>query len=392
MTDILYHHRIASKDGQYVHIDEIITALKKQNHQVRLIGPDIAEKNDFGHDGGFVNTLKKNLPKFVYELMELGYGLIVAIKLCKAIKQKRPDVIYERYNLYQPVGVLVAKWFKIPLILEVNAPLKEERERFSGGLGMPRFAKWIENFTWRNASRVLPVTNVLAEHVRKAGVPNDRIDVVHNGVKESVVESSRDLSTENKETTTVGFVGFMHLTCGVEWAMEVIAEPGNEKVELLCVGDGNIIPELKERAASLGVSDRVEFTGLVGRDEVMSHVSNMAIALQPDVTAYASPLKMFEYMVNKCLIVAPDSENIREILTEDCAEFFEHGNPDAFKDALRNALVEIPELPQKRESAYNRIIEKQFTWDENARRIVTMSESLSEDKTTNLGQEQAAEK
>ena len=28
---ILYHHRIASKDGQYVHIEEIIKAMKKQD-------------------------------------------------------------------------------------------------------------------------------------------------------------------------------------------------------------------------------------------------------------------------------------------------------------------------------------------------------------------------
>ena len=113
---ILYHHRIASKDGQFVHIDEIVSALKELGHEVSVIGPDVAESGDFGHDGGFVTKLKKKLPKAVYELMELGYSAIAAFKLIKQIKKDRPDVIYERYNLYQPAGIVISKIFKIPLI------------------------------------------------------------------------------------------------------------------------------------------------------------------------------------------------------------------------------------------------------------------------------------
>ena len=40
---ILYHHRIASKDGQYVHVEEIINALRKAGHQVFIVAPDRAK-------------------------------------------------------------------------------------------------------------------------------------------------------------------------------------------------------------------------------------------------------------------------------------------------------------------------------------------------------------
>jgi glycosyltransferase involved in cell wall biosynthesis len=375
--NIIYHHRIASKDGQFVHIDEIVTALRKQNHSVRLIGPLMTENSDFGHDGGIVNKLKANLPKFIYELMELGYSLIAAYKLIKEIKKERPDVIYERYNLYQPAGVLVAKWFKIPLILEVNAPLKEERERFSGGLALPRLAKWVEDYTWRNASKVLPVTDVLASHCLRAGVKKGNIDVIHNGVKQSVWESTKNKDIDiGDNVLTVGFVGFMHLTCGVEKALSVVAKETNRRVHMICVGDGNVIPELKAKAASLGAEDRITFTGLVGRDDVLSYVDKFDIALQPAVTDYASPLKMFEYMAYKCLIVAPNKSNIREILSNETAILFDGIESSGFTNALRDAIKNYPEHESKRERVHASLMEKKFIWDVNAQRIVDHATDL----------------
>ena len=39
---ILYHHRTASKDGQAVHIEEMIEALRSLGHEVRIVAPVLA--------------------------------------------------------------------------------------------------------------------------------------------------------------------------------------------------------------------------------------------------------------------------------------------------------------------------------------------------------------
>ncbi|WP_048900264.1 glycosyltransferase [Photobacterium swingsii] len=124
---ILYHHRIASKDGQYVHIDAIVSALREQGHTVIMVAPNVAENSDFGSDGGWVSRLRQKLPKFISELLEFGYCFYDFIKLCQAIKKHQPDAIYERYNLYLPSGIWAKQLFKLPLILEVNSPLYQER-------------------------------------------------------------------------------------------------------------------------------------------------------------------------------------------------------------------------------------------------------------------------
>ena len=68
---ILFHHRIASKDGQYVHVEELINALRKLGHEVIIVGPNHIEKKRFGAEDGFVSTLRRKLPKGIYELLEV---------------------------------------------------------------------------------------------------------------------------------------------------------------------------------------------------------------------------------------------------------------------------------------------------------------------------------
>ena len=373
---ILYHHRIASKDGQFVHVEELTNALIEQGHDLLFVAPQVNEQSEFGHDGGFVSQLKAGLPAWIYELLELTYSLWVFVKLVKAIKTFKPEFIYERYNLYQPAGIWAAKLFNIPIILEINAPLVEERSRYSG-LSLKRLAKNIENYTWKGATHCLPVTDVLADHLRNAGVAEKNITVIHNGVRQAFIDEM--ISTpidQNKNEIVIGFTGFINPWHGMDKAIEAIAEHKELPLKLMCIGDGKILNELKKQAEDLGVADKVEFKGLVTRDKVLAFVKQFDIALQPDVTAYASPLKMFEYMAVGSLIVAPDYPNIREILSDDTALFFEKGNQKSFKATLNEAIEHYLKHADKRNAVKQSVIDKGFIWQENAKRVTNLSAEL----------------
>ncbi|WP_085300423.1 glycosyltransferase family 4 protein [Cognaticolwellia mytili] len=373
---ILYHHRIASKDGQFVHVEELTNAFIEQGHDLKFVAPSLNENSDFGHDGGFVTKLKKLLPRSLYELLELSYSLWIFIKLVKAIKQFNPEFIYERYNLYQPAGIWASRLFNIPLILEVNAPLVYERKTYSG-LSLVRFAKWIENYTWKNATHTLPVTDVLADHLRKAGVKEENISVIHNGVNQPFIDQmlAKPINS-NKKEIVIGFTGFIHPWHGMDKAIEAIAKHKTLPLKLICVGNGNILPDLKAQAESLGISDKVEFAGLVTRDKVLNYVEQFDIALQPDVTDYASPLKMFEYMAVGSIIIAPDCPNIREILSDDTALFFEKGNQTSFIEQLVFAIDNIEQLETKRIAIKNSVIDKKFIWQENTKKIIDLASTV----------------
>src|SRR5262249_36665981 len=140
---ILYHHRTASKDGQPVHIEELIAALRARGHEVRVVGPEAPSGAGMGAQTPWVHRLRATLPKGLYELLEFAYTLVAYWRLRKAAAEFAPDVIYERYNLYLLAGWLLKRRLRLPLLLEVNAPLALERGRY-GGLGLPRFARWAE--------------------------------------------------------------------------------------------------------------------------------------------------------------------------------------------------------------------------------------------------------
>ncbi len=184
---ILYHHRTASKDGQVVHIEEMISAMREQGHEVLVVAPKLASGLEMGGEVGcWVQRLKSMLPKALYELLELAYSLVVYRQLIAAAKAFKPDCIYERYNLFLLSGAMASRRLGVPLLLEVNSPLVQERSSHSGGLTLKGLARWAEGRAWSSATTyVLPVTQVLAGHVKANGVPDERIVVNPNGINEA---------------------------------------------------------------------------------------------------------------------------------------------------------------------------------------------------------------
>ena len=267
-------------------------------------------------------------------------------RLWRAWRRLRPDVLYERYNLYFPAGSWLRWLTGVPMLLEVNAPLVHERSRF-GGLGNPRFAAWMEGVQWRSADGVLPVTQVLAGFVREAGVPNARIHVIQNGVGEEFLGSTADGSViRNRfglgDRIVLGFTGFVREWHGLDRVIDFVAENGaRHDLHLLIVGDGPAIPALRRQSAERRVADRVSFAGLVARHDIIDYITAFDVALQPHVVAYASPLKLIEYMALGCAIVAPATPNIREILSDSEAVLFEPSDPQGLPEAIARLSTDV---------------------------------------------------
>lgn len=383
---ILYHHRTASKDGQAVHIEEMIEALRAEGHEVRVVAPDVGEeagegdKSQMGRQIDWVHRLKSVLPKALYELLELAYSLHAYRKLKVAAAEFRPDVIYERYNLYLLAGALLKKRLGIPLLLEVNSPLVFERSRHSGGLALPWLARWAEGSAWRAADYVLPVTRVLAGYVKEYGVPEARIAVIPNGINKAHFaaapmpeDAKAKLCLQGK--LVLGFTGFVRDWHGVDHVIDWMASaaaPGN--VHLLMVGDGPARRALEEQAGKLGLADAVTFTGVVHRDAVPAYVAAFDVALQPAVTAYASPLKMMEYLMLGKAIIAPSTPNILEILSDgENAAMFDAREAGSLENTLARVCRDVALRDRLAIGASETIDRLQLTWLGNARRVATLA-------------------
>jgi glycosyltransferase involved in cell wall biosynthesis len=384
---ILYHHRTASKDGQAVHIEEMIAALRADGHEVCVVGPSSGEHGKMGGGVSWVHRLKAELPKAIYEILELAYSLHAYRKLKAAARHFKPDIIYERYNLYLLAGSMLKNRLGIPLFLEVNSPLVFERSQHGGGLALPWLAKWAEGTAWRAADYVLPVTRVLAGYIMEYGVPEKRISVIPNGINKAHFAQAPDpeyakgkLGLQNK--LVLGFTGFVRDWHGVDRIIEWMASPdAPENIHLLVVGDGPARSSLEIQAISLKIGDKVTFTGVVHRDSVPAYVAAFDIALQPAVTSYASPLKLIEYMVLGKAIIAPRTPNLLEILTNGVnAALFDETCPSSLTETLTRLCRDTHFRQQLSVATRESIDRFQLTWTGNARRIIDLADKRISEK------------
>lgn len=372
---ILYHHRIRSRDGQSVHLEELIHALRGLGHEVVLVGPNAFARVSFGHEPRLLAHVKEYAPKILYEMLELGYNIPAFLRLHRACRKHRPDFIYERSNLYLLAGVWCRRLDRVPLILEVNAPLARERNGF-GGLGFPGLARKLERWTWQNADIVLPVSRALADEVRAGGVPAERIAVVPNAIDPAKFTSREDSASAKAELQlsdklVLGFTGFVRDWHGLNRVIALLARrdvPAN--FHLVIVGEGPGIEDLALQARNLAVAQRVTFAGLVERDGIARHLAAFDIALLPKCVDYCSPLKLFEYMAAGKAIVAPDQANVREILVSgESGLLFKSDSAESLDNALLSLAKDVSLRDWLGQNARALIASRGYTWQRNAERV-----------------------
>lgn len=377
---VLYHHRTSAQDGSAVHIEGLVQALRAQGHEVVVVAPPVATRPATA--GGWLGGLRRRMPRFVHELLELAYNVPEALRLARAVREHQPDVVYERGNLFTVSGALLAPRYGLPRIVEVNAPYFLERSRH-GGLALKGLARWTEAIAWQRADAVIPVTHALARIVEDAGVARERIRVMSNGVDLQVLRNAPAAGDARAQLgwdgrVVLGFTGFVREWNGLEAAIDLLAAPGSADLVLLVVGDGPARAELEARAQRLGVGHRVRFTGRVERQAVPHWVAAFDVALQPAANPYASPLKLFDYMALGRAIVAPDQPNIREVLQhERDALLFDPREPESFAVSVRRLAADRALRERLGAAARTTLQQREMTWSNNARRVIELALRLT---------------
>ncbi len=396
---ILYSHRTLSADGQRVHIDALTNALAARGHEIMICGPGErravgvhawskearlrgARKKPLAAGASSSAGWGKRIPA-LYEMAELFYSVPGLLRLQQAASEFLPDVIYERYNLFYHAGGVLAKLLGLPLIMEVNAPLADERAAH-GALALKGCARFGERMIWRSADAVLPVTGVLAEKVAAAKVAQDKITVIQNGVDHSFLDGPDGIEIRQRYALNgklvLGFTGFVRDWHGVDRVLNFMARAGRKDLHLLLVGDGPARAALERQASRLGIFEQLTVTGVVQRDEIAEYVAAFDLALQPAVVDYASPLKLFEYMALGKAIIAPDSDNIKEVVTDgEDVMLFKRDNEAALHAALA-AVIDDPGLRARLGNAARAgLLKRQFTWDDNAAKVERIAHHLIAD-------------
>ncbi len=328
----------------------------------------------------FVSDLTGKFPHWLYECAELAYNAYGLILLSASILKRKPDLIYERYALFTFAGVVASKIFRLPIIVEVNSPLSLEKKNY-GDLFFQRLAKRCERWICSSSFKTIAVTGELKKILaNRIGVPPEKIVVMQNGIDSGLfrpdIDGRRIRAEYGLESKTVlGFVGWFRKWHGLERLIRAYADCRMDEkgAVLMLVGDGPAMEDLLAVRRDKNLSDKeVMFTGPVPRNRIPEYIAAFDLCLQPDVTPYASPIKIFEYMAMGKAIMAPARENIVEILGGNYPGLFKADDFDDMARKISNLIETKNETKKLSVLVRNIMKNKRYSWDENAKNTLRL--------------------
>lgn len=324
---VIYHHRTQGNGVEGVHIRGVTKGLMEQGHVVDIISAHgtVSSTDTSGPERKglkqLFSTVAKNTPEIAFELLEILYNALALAKLARRVKAKRPDLVYERYALFLVSTVWYCRAKRIPVIVEVNDSAVVDRVR---PLLLKNVAAALERWVFRNASGLIFVSQRFADIVQRNYGEIAPIIVSPNAVDMRDYETSMSSRTRTREKLSIGkcvlfgYVGGFHQWHGIGWFVkEITPELKRYKdLKLILVGDGPLFANIKDYIRGERLEDRILLTGRLSHNSIPDVLNALDFAVLPDANEYQSPMKLFEYMASGIGVVAPDTEPIREVVSD----------------------------------------------------------------------------
>jgi glycosyltransferase involved in cell wall biosynthesis len=295
------------------------------------------------------------------------------------LKRSGPfDLIYERYSLWSFAGIEYAVATGTPGLLEVNAPLIEEQQRYRTLVDRAA-AQQVAERAFAGASALIAVSAETAAYLNSYPAARGRVHIVPNGVNVDRFSPRLDPARlRSPGTFTIGFVGSLKPWHGLSILVDAFAIVVRHQphASLLIVGDGPERSNLIAGLSARGLLEAAHFTGAVAPVEVPALLASMdaAVAPYPDLQGfYFSPLKVYEYMAAQLPVVASGIGQITEIIQDgNNGLLCPPGDPYALASALER-LAEDDRLRVDLGTAARASMLRHHTWDATVERILNLA-------------------
>lgn len=367
------------KAGASIHIDEFAEAFKKINSNFIILDQSDAPsiKTSGSDDKWWESKKPRILSKYGHAIKRILKNFSYWVKESRILKQEKPDIIIVRPLIYSFSAVILARIFKIPVIVEVNAPIAfEVKNSEKQRIQFLWLIYYIEKLNMRLADAVIVVTDTLKDYISlNYRISKDKIFVNQNGVDPKVFfpkEKDERILQEYKlrNRTVIGFVGSFTPWHGVTSLVQVILsmQPFYKNLTLILVGNGPLREEISEFIKEKKLEEQIILIGQIRHDEIMNYISVMDITVMPCSNFYGSPLKVFEYMAMGKAVIAPNNGPLREIITHNVDGCLINDSSVDFEKTLR-FLIERDDVRKELEIKARKRIVSNFTWDDNAKRV-----------------------
>lgn len=260
----------------------------------------------------------------------------------------RPDVIHAHIYSAGVPAVLIGKRYRIPVVIT------EQFTGFPRGLvrGLERLKA---KFAFERAAVVCPVSDYLRKHIEQLGI-KARFQVIPNVVDTSLFfpPDASPLRPDGKKRLLT--VALLTPKKGIPYLLEALARLKEKRADFVLdiVGDGPNKQEYEQLTETLGLSDVVQFHGLLQtKPEVAKFMRQCDIFVLPSLVETFGAV-LIEAIACGKPVVATDSGGPKEIITDEVGRLVPPGDPDALAKALDYMLDHAEDYPSQRIAEYAR--------------------------------------
>lgn len=219
-----------------------------------------------------------------------------------------------------------------------------------------KIGRWMENVTYKNADKIIAISEDFKINIMAKGVPDEKIEVVYNWVDEKAVyhvdrtdNPLFDRYGLDRSKFYVAYSGNIGLTQNLELLVKVAEKlKAHEDIGFIIVGDGAYKDELIKRIEEKQLKN-ITLLPFQPYEEIANVFSLGDVGLiisKPGVGTNSVPSKTWSYMAAQTPILTSfdlDSELCRLVQDNQCGVTVETDNVDA----LIAALIELKQNRQK---------------------------------------------
>lgn len=213
--------------------------------------------------------------------------------------------------------------------------------------GMPwKIGRLLENFSYRNADKIIVISQDFKKNIMAKGVPEEKIVVIYNWVDQNaVVDVPRsenilfDRYGLDRTKFYITYNGNIGLTQNMDMLLEVAkALEANEDIQFVLVGNGAYLDQVEQiiKDRNIGNVTLLPFQPYEDISHVFSLGDVSLVISKPGVGANSVPSKTWSIMSASRPVLANFDENeLKTIIEENnCGIFTKAGDKVAFTDAI----------------------------------------------------------
>ena len=293
------------------------------------------------------------------------------VKIRELLRQRSYDALYTRHLNSASFFLKFKGTLRLPILFEAHEIFFLTTDRKDKADKIKRE----ESRVYPRLDGIISITRGLEDKLQEVFGLRAPMAVAPDGVNLDFFETTG----KRPENQKIIYVGQLYPWKGAGTLVEAMRYLPAGELHLVG-GSEERIQNLREKAAQLGVGERIFFHGQVPPREVRAYLADAAVAVLPlsqDLisASFTSPLKLFEYMAARVPIVASDLPSTREVLASGKNALLVPANdPRALGEGLRKLLEDRPFADSLARKAYDDM--KEYTWAKRAQKIVQFLRSL----------------